>query len=394
MDYCRKPSLSDWIVLWGWEGTVDYRFALAPSEVSALRLGDAGDVEERIGPRAFDRWMHRLTRLLRREPRVTPGGSPLISALSVQQLHEWNPRIPLPEPRFWGIFPPVVTANAPVLTRSRLLEFGVPWPSIKGSLCLDDLALSRKHVLSVFQGRMLDRAAFLALKEQLDRAVHELDGQKRMVLALGGLNKADPRRLLRLVRQFRSSKAAGKLLFVGSNSFKPLLRTAQGAKRLAGHFRLLQTADVVSLSGEEVAQLGGWLGLDVKKRGLYATLQALGFHGLAVCHHHAGVVFTVGGQAGRWVDLPAVRSVLAKVAYGVSQYLSQGKTVLTEPERLLDSISGMDFEDVFGVESSHEAAVPTAHSRSSLSGHVTGLGSRFDGYLSALLPDIVREDSL
>ncbi len=382
-----RRSEKPWLVAWGWESTIDHRIRVSGDEWDALDIpaGDF-DTETRVSPREFERLKERVEGQLGRPAATKPGGSPLLSAIAARELGLWNSKLPLPESRFWGIYPPEV---GELLNQRGMadvaLEYGSEQPSIRGSLCIEAPSLSVKRMYAVFQGRQLTASVLGALNASLSRLLADAQG-KGIVLGLGGLNKSSPARLRHLVERFRSESVAPRIVFIATNSFAGALLSDDRDALMQGYLDLLREADVVSLSAEEVGYLGHWLKLSGSNASLYEVIRAMELPGLAVCHHRSGAVFLPGSHAAEHEGLPSFREILSLVACGMAGYLESGVTSFERGCARSESGHDVEFEDVFGLRADHPAAVLTPITSHEGKADVTGLGSRFDGYLSALLP--------
>lgn len=84
----------------------------------------------------------------------------------------------------------------------------------------------------------------------------------------------------------------------------------------------------------------------------------------------------------------ALRTALDDVIVGVLEYYRSGVTrfnQLSGGYMQSEQRTASEFETLFGLSSSDRLAVPAPSKITKSSAHLTGLGARFDGYLSALL---------
>ena len=382
-------DLSRWVVAWGWESTIDYRYRVTELDGGAASLEPTSrDDETSITPEVFHTLKQQLETSLGQQATGQPGGSPLLSALTIDELGHWNPELALPAARFWGIYPPALESMMDSRQPGLLSSYGTARPSIQGSLCIEDQLRSIKRMYSVSQGRRLDPEVEQQLVQTLDRLAQSTRGQG-VVLGLGGLNKARPSLLKSLIDRFTYHNRDSRIVYVATNSFSEVLATPDGAKLLPEYLDLLRAADVVSLSAEEVAQLGSWLGLTAAEAGLYPLLEALDLPGLAVCHHRSGAALQLGRQLRGDANAAPLRQVVNLAVQGMGQYFEQGRTVIKETGWFWERarpIHRADYERAFGITPDHPGALPSLRVATPGNRQLTGLGSRFDGYLSALLP--------
>jgi hypothetical protein len=151
---------------------------------------------------------------------------------------------------------------------------------------------------------------------------------------------------------------------------------------------LLRLADVVSMSAEELCQMAQWSGLSSSREGLYSLLRGLKLPGLAICHHRYGSAISAGNHVLTKEAKSTLKDVLSIATLGMLQYCQDGVTLLGQPTEGFfkgQQLTGSEFEEVFGLSSSDQCAVPSPSLISSVSVRLTGLGARFDGYLSVLL---------
>lgn len=219
----RNRRVPPWVVVWGWESTVDYRFSLSASELTSLglSLGDSDD-ESEVSQVFFSRVVNSIQHKLGRAAITGPGGSPLLSALAANQLRSWNPQLPIPEPIFWGIYPPFVRVLAHEADWSHLLRYAIVEPRVVGSLCLECHDRSARQVLSVFEGRVLNRQVSRKLARTLSRILTDY-GDSCIALGIGGVNKSAPQELKAQISHFRSSATRAHIVFITTNSFSPIL---------------------------------------------------------------------------------------------------------------------------------------------------------------------------
>lgn len=152
---------------------------------------------------------------------------------------------------------------------------------------------------------------------------------------------------------------------------------------------LLRLADVVSMSAEELCQLAQWSGLSRSREGLYPLLRELKLPGLAICHHRYGSAISTGNHLLNEEAKSTLKGVLSIATLGMLQYCQDGITILGKLSEDFfqgqQRLTGSEFEEVFGLSSSDQCAVPSPCLISNLSVRLTGLGARLDGYLSVLL---------
>lgn len=381
-----------WVVVWGWEATVDYRYHLSRDEVFAIGYGASvgagggdGDEEINIPPRRLLGYQQRIQAILGRPPYEAPGGSPFLSALALHELRKWNPEVALPTPAFCGIYPPGLKVLSNGQDWQYLLRDGLEHRPIRGSLCLEDLLHSRKRVLAAFGGRRLNSKLYGQLTERLSEVLED-HRDNPILLALGGLNKSHPRYLRQLAALFRRLRGEQQPLLIATNSFLPVLEQQRRDQLMYEYVELIRDADVVSLSAEELSQLGTWMGLMPGQQTLFCILQSLDLPGLVVCHHRQGAVISIGTRFSLQPCRAVFRAAVAAATAGVANYCTTGHTVLNQENdtaTLDGTITSSLFEEAFGVRPTHPCSVPARPVGRALG--TVGLGSRFDGYLTAML---------
>jgi hypothetical protein len=384
----RNKWVSPWVIVWGWESTVDYRFSLSSSELASTGLLHYdSDGESGVSQAFFSRVVNSIQHKLGRAAMQGPGGSPLLSALAVNQLRGWNTQLVIPEPIFWGICPPLMRVLAQEADWSHLLRYAIIEPRIVGSLCLEYHDRSVRQVLSVFEGRVLNRQVSRKLARTLSRILTDYE-DRCVVLGIGGVNKSAPQELKAQISLFRSSATRAHIVFITTNSFSPILRLKKRDMLMEDYFDLLRLADVVSMSAEELCQLARWSGLSCGRESLYPLLRGLKLPGLAICHHRYGSAISTGNHLLTEEAKSTLKGVLSIATLGMLQYCQDGVTILGQLSedffREQQRLTGSEFEEVFGLSSSDQCAVPSPRLISNGSVRLTGLGARFDGYLSVL----------
>jgi amphi-Trp domain-containing protein len=388
IDDLKGANLDSWTVAWGWESTIDYRFEVSPEEWSSLNVpAGESDSEVRIAPREFDKVRDQVESQLGRKALVNPGGSPLLSALAIEDQTRRNAALPLPSSQFWGIYPDALDDLLGARGMDEVLRYGERRDSIKGSLSIENHTLSTKRMYSVFYGRGLGNEVLDLLKKRLSELIDGANGG--IVFGLGGLNKADPARLISLVEHFKNAVSGPNIVYIATNSFAPTLLSSNRNELMARYFDLLRMADVVSMSAEEVIQLGDWLRIPKQRQQLHPVMQALELPNLAVCHHRLGAAFWSEGASSSWNSSLNLKNVMDLVTRSMARYYATGDTVfdaLNNPVENTEPLDDGEYEAVFGISPDSNYASPAPYRTTQRKVALTGLGSRFDGYLSMLIP--------
>jgi hypothetical protein len=158
---------------------------------------------------------------------------------------------------------------------------------------------------------------------------------------------------------------------------------------MARYFDLLRMADVVSMSAEEVIQLGDWLRIPRHRQQLHPVMHALELPNLAVCHHRLGAAFWGEDVSSSWNGSLKLKSVINLVTRSMARYYATGDTVfddLNNPVENTEPLDEAEYEAVFGISPDSHYAIPAPYKTTQRKVALTGLGSRFDGYLSMLIP--------
>ncbi len=324
------------LLLWGFQGTIDYRAELSAGQFEALGMTPPAEDQERFVTRQeLAAVLDDLTRL-GIETSKTPGGSPLMSALAADAwLREQDVAA---QSRFIGARPQGLSslidpASGPVLELAELD------PRIGGTLSLEYRPASAKIMLSVPDGRWLDDGLANRGITLLRYAVCELKAGP-LVMGIGGLNKATPQAVMRIIREVRQMAPAALVMATGSS-----FRADVASERPAGFWPALHevfaNVDVISLSRAEKVQLTQAWGSD-----WLDSLLSSGRLKLAVTHSSKWVEHEAGESAKRLLDDPA--GIVERAAQEASRYAARA---------------------------------------------LTGLGARFDGVLSAaLLLSLITDD--
>jgi hypothetical protein len=315
------------LLLWGFQGTIDYRCSIDAGIFHRLFLPVPQEDEERFITRTE---LEETVRSLERfgvEVLRTPGGSPLVSALAAASWHESRDD-PTIVPRFVGAIPQDLPALVPE-HRRPVLGHATASAAIAGTLALEHEPTSAKLMLSVPDGRWLDEALACVAMNGIKQSLIELQ-PRRALLGFGGLNKSTPSIAGELVRQVRSL-VDDCIIFVSGNSFRKT--PASVPDYWSDLYQVLGSADVISVSREEWGQLSDRWG-----------------------SHWAQDLFA--GHRTRFVYMhwPEGSSVLAAPG---------SKAVLADP--------------------AHLCQVASARATEYAARALTGLGARFDGVLSALV---------
>ncbi len=312
------------LLVWGFESTIDYRFRLTATDFQPLGLAaPAQDREEFISQEEFAALLARL-QSMDYTPSPAPGGSPFISALAAQEWllaggHKDAAAFfigALPQAAR-DLLPPHLT---PVIAHARLT------PGATGTLSLENTQARAKVMLAVPEGRFLDGAAATASCLSLDSLVGET-APDYLLLGAGGLNKADPCSLARVLAH-AGAIPCRQGLFLSGNSFQRLISDSGNAERWRQLYEIMISANILSVSQEEHDQI-----VSVRGDGWVAESQAA-----VVCHS-------------------------------------------PDSARLCNDRPGL------GQRAHIEAAISVARAQASAyAGQaLTGLGARFDGVLSAAL---------
>jgi hypothetical protein len=389
----RDGPAKQWAVAWGWESTIDHRYYLTADEWTRSASTQArSDSETTIEPSEMDALRESLEKSLGRKSIDTPGGSPLISVLSLNEFRGLHPHLSIPRPLFWGLFSPSINPLVADQSASKLLEFATAHTGIKGTICIENPAASVKTMYSVFTGRRMDGWAFHQLQSSIARMTTELAGT-RIVLGVGGLNKSKPEYLASLVSQFRGSVRNPCVVFVATNSFAPIMASPGSDALMRRYVELLRSADVVSFSSDEVMQVASWLGVDGAAMGVHPVLERLDLPGLAVCHGRSGCVFRCGAKAVEMFDTSMLRDALSLIVSIMNGYYRTGVANLDTLEAESDRdqpVSDSEFQALFGISPYHASAIKAPCDTRTGKAAITGLGARFDGLLSAMLPYALR----
>lgn len=391
IDKLKSPASRAWITAWGWESTVDYRIKTS-AEIDGfpgITIHDF-DSEVRVTKQQFLDLKNRVEAHIGHRLNTKPGGSPLLSTIAINQLRQWNPDLHLPYPAFWGIYPETLRHSVDKEDWGDALVYGIPSDSIQGTLCIENHVMSSKKMFSVFKGRQLNRNYLILLRRSIEKISTD-HAQNNIVFGLGGLNKSHPEKLRTLLSVFRRKCKGNHILYIATNSFLPILSRARYDDLMQDYYEVLAQADFVSASSEEICQLGDWAGFDTKRGNLYAIMQKLALPGFTICHHRCGSAFSPGSRIRLTGDgKDRVRDVLDLATRSVMWYLKDGHSRLEQiPDVTDDMISAELYEETFGIQATDRHAAPAPsipHGESS--SYLTGLGSRFDGYLSALLPAV------
>ena len=314
------------LLFWGFQGTIDHRVSLDEDQFHALGLEPPAEDQERFVSRSELNSMLERLQGLGLTPASTPGGSPLISALTAaawfsdQHAHA--------AARFVGARPMGLSGYVDSDARN-ILSLAQANPAIGGTLALEYRASNSKLMLAVAEGRWLDEALAERSIEAIGNGVFAL--QPALVgVGIGGLNKATPSAVLHVIEEMRRLPVPAVIFATGSS-----FRQDVAADRPADFWdRLLEVfagVDVISLSSAEQRQLDTIWGDSWIDRLLDAgTLK------LAVRHSSKDAVFSQS---------------------------ETGRYVLEDAESILE---------VARAEATRNAARA-----------LTGLGARFDGVLSA-----------
>lgn len=288
------------LMLWGFQGTVDYRFQLQPEEF--MRLGydaPAADLEVFVSPGELAQVMSSLAVGMSR-PGGALGGSPLISAVRAQ---EWISKLGMSASMrscFVGVLPVEAGRLLPPSVRG-VVEFAEFSNEIRGTICLENIAHSTKLMLSVPRGRWLNQELLAVGINGIRRALLHMNGAPA-ALGIGGINKADPPVLIELIEFVR--KITGlSFVFLSGSSFKPALDGQQGDDYWPVLFKALSLADALSLSEEEFGQLQSRWG-----EGWPEEMLRSGRLRLIICHAPTGVF--VRSAPGCEACLPEVEDML------------------------------------------------------------------------------------
>ncbi len=255
---CREDaSMSvENLILWGFQGTIDYRAQLGAGDFQKLGIEAPGEDTETFVSKSQLAELIESVEGLSIEVARTAGGSPLMSALAAASWFEATDA-PGSVSRFVGAVPEDLTELVPE-HRRPVLEFATPSSSIAGTLSLEHAPTSAKHMFAVPDGRCLDEPLACSALAGIRRAIDELNPE-RVLLGFGGLNKAFPAVASELVLTFRKSVPKA-LVVVSGNSFK---RVPRGNYTFwPDLYQAFAEADIVSLSREEHGQLAGRWGDD------------------------------------------------------------------------------------------------------------------------------------
>jgi hypothetical protein len=238
------------LLLWGFQGTIDFRTQLTGTQFEALGMTPPTEDRELFVAKDNVERLLDSVRGLGVEVSPAPGGSPLVSALTAQGWARGS-EAPL-QARFLGAAPPelgdlISPEDAPVIAHASFN------PAIGATLALEYRPASAKLMVSVPEGRWLDRR----LAEQglcgLRDAVKEISPSK-VALGIGGLNKADPDAVLDLITAARKT-APGCLVYATGSSFAKQPKAERSPSYWSDLRAVYASCDVVSVSADEERQL-------------------------------------------------------------------------------------------------------------------------------------------
>ncbi len=322
------------LILWGFQGTVDYRAQLGEAEFRKLGFeAPSEDAEVFVSKDDLLKLVDVVEGMGVQVSRA-PGGSPLMSALSVASWCETTQSVDTVV-RFVGALPAALAALVPE-QRRQVLSFAEIGKEICGTLSLEYAPASAKLMLAVPDGRWLDEKLACSALVGMRKAIEEVRPD-RVLLGFGGLNKSRPAVADELVDAFRAS-VGRSLVFVSGNSFKKAPAGAE-ASFWPDLYRVFGDADAVSLSREEYSQLSQRWGEDWT-RGLFEHYRT----SMIAVHSPENVTLVAGGRLSEHLGRP--EDLLAQARGRASEYAARA---------------------------------------------LTGLGARFDGVLSALIARAWRD---
>ncbi len=304
------------LLLWGFQGTIDYRAELSAGQFGALGMTPPAEDQERfVSKQEVAALVDELTRR-GIETSKRPGGSPLMSALAAGAwLREQGADA---ASRFIGARPPGLSALVDA-EATEALELAEPDPRIGGTLSLEYRPASAKIMLSVPDGRWLDDGLANRGITLLRYGVCELKAGP-LVIGIGGLNKATPHAVMRVIREVRQMAPAALVMATGS-SFRSDVVSDRPEDFWPALHEVFANVDVISLSRAEKVQLTQAWGED-----WLDTLLDGGRLKLAVTHSSKWVEHEASESARRWFDDPA--GIVERAAQEASRYAVQALTGL------------------------------------------------------------------
>jgi hypothetical protein len=304
------------LLFWGFQGTIDHRANLTAGQFEALGMTPPAEDQERfIAKPELSALLDELTRLDISTSK-SPGGSPLMSALAADAwLRQQGAEA---RARFVGARPQGLSQLVPE-TSSGVFELAEADPRIGGTLALEYRPASAKIMLSVPDGRWLDDGL---ANRGIGMVRHGLGEMKpsRVAIGIGGLNKASPHAVMRIIREMRQLQPQALVLATGS-SFRSDVTDARPADFWPALLEVFASVDVISLSRAEKVQLSEVWGADWIDR-----LLAAGRLKLAVTHSSKWVDHQAGEAASRIFENPA--AIVDTAAQEASRYASRALTGL------------------------------------------------------------------
>lgn len=249
----------DRLLVWGFQGTVDHKVRLARDDFLALGfVPPALDLELFVSAAEVSDLLQKLA--VRGTTVIsTPGGSPLVSALTAARLCEREALAVTS--RFAGNLPKGIAAYLDQVERAAIAD-AVVNPLIGATLALEYAPASAKLMLAVAEGRRLDATLAVTglkcLQAMLRKASPSL-----VCVGIGGLNKADPLTAARLTDDLQTLLPS-RLLMVTGSSFRQDLDAGRPRAHWAALRKVFAAAEVISVSETEEAQLAavwgeGWV---------------------------------------------------------------------------------------------------------------------------------------
>jgi hypothetical protein len=256
-----QPRTATRLLLWGFQGTIDYRASLSEAEFEGLGLtAPAEDHEVFITQVQLASYVEKLKDLGCQVVQA-PGGGPLLSALAADAWSTAQDRGLIA--RFVGAKPRGLAASLPE-HGAAVCAYAEVDPRIGGTLALEFRPASSKLMLAVPSGRWLDSELAQIGRRTLWAAI-EAEHPELLGLGIGGLNKANPAFAAEIIQLVRR-RLRVSVVFVTGSSFARELMQERPRSFWSDLQRVFALANVISVSEAEYQQLSRAWGDDWTSR--------------------------------------------------------------------------------------------------------------------------------
>jgi hypothetical protein len=403
------------IIVWVTEATIDHKISVNEDEIKIIakeyldrgyisekdrktiqKIAESGllsDIEVPLKGETVDNEVQLFKSGIRSDIGLTKeyqvntmlGGSPAISAEAGYHAHKvFGNGITI----YGGARPESIEGYIRSKGLEDLFSTAIKNDKKPGTLCFEQGKY--KLMMSDKKGRELEN-----IKEN-DKYCFYVPDQKGTLVAIGGLNKGEPKDYHLLI-DYIKSKNPDAGIFIGTNSFSRCINNCEFPK-LNGYFDVARRADILSINEAEEDQLHQALKMCKVEKSRTEKLEDMNLEGLVVVHSHAGVKIYLG--TGINLEYKGEIKKLVKLAcYATTFYIENARHVnnmeeLTEYYKSKIHVNNsLEYNDVFGNQNDSKrttSITATYLPPDKRKGNITGAGAIFDGYLCSFLAPYIK----